>query len=49
MWGTDWPMLLDKADYLPRLTAVRDEMPFFSKADLDWVLGKTALRLWQFA
>ena len=49
MWGTDWPMLLDKADYLPRLTAVRDEMPFFSKADLEWVLGKTALRLWQFA
>ena len=49
MWGTDWPMLLDKAGYLPRLTAVRDEMPFFSKADLEWVLGGTALRLWSFA
>ena len=49
MWGTDWPMLLDKAGYLPRLTAVRDEMPFFSESDLEWVLGKTALRLWQFA
>ena len=49
MWGTDWPMLLDKAGYLPRLSAVRDEMFFFSQADLEWVLGKTALRLWQFA
>ncbi len=49
MWGTDWPMLLDKAGYLPRLTAVRDEMPFFSQDDLEWVLGKTALRLWHFA
>lgn len=48
MWGTDWPMLLDKAGYVPRLTAVRDEMPFFSQEDLEWVLGKTALRLWQF-
>lgn len=48
MWGTDWPMLLDKAGYIPRLTAVRDEMPFFSQDDLEWVLGKTALRLWQF-
>ncbi len=49
MWGTDWPMLLDKAGYLPRLTAVRDEMPFFSDADLEWVLGGTALGLWNFA
>ena len=49
MWGTDWPMLLDKAGYLPRLTAVRDEMPFFSEADLEWVLGGTALGLWNFA
>lgn len=49
MWGTDWPMLLDKAGYLPRLTAVRDEMPFFSQAGLDCVLGGTALRLWSFA
>jgi predicted TIM-barrel fold metal-dependent hydrolase len=49
MWGTDWPMLLDKAGYLPRLTAVRDEMPFFTQADLEWVLGGTALRLWGFA
>ena len=49
MWGTDWPMLLDKAGYFPRLTAVRDEMPFFSEADLEWILGRTALRLWSFA
>jgi predicted TIM-barrel fold metal-dependent hydrolase len=48
MWGTDWPMLTEKAGYLPRLTAVRDEMPFFSQDDLEWVLGGTALRLWKF-
>ena len=48
MWGTDWPVCLAKTSYDRTLTVVRDEMDFLSKADLDWVLGKTALRLWRF-
>lgn len=47
-WGTDWPVSLSKAEYGQTLTAVRDEMKFFSAEDLEWVLGKTALKLWNF-
>ncbi|MBM3263910.1 MAG: amidohydrolase family protein [candidate division Zixibacteria bacterium] len=48
MWGTDWPVCLGRAVYGQTLAVVRDEMTFFSKDDLEWVLGKTALRLWKF-
>ena len=48
MWGTDWPVCLSAAEYAQTLTAVRDEMAFFTRADLEWVLGKTVLRLWPF-
>ncbi len=48
MWDTDWPVCLHKATYGQTLTVVRDEMNFFSSEDLEWVLGKTALRLWPF-
>ena len=47
-WGTDWPVCLDKAEYDQTLSVVRDEMKFFSPEDLEWVLGKTALTLWNF-
>ncbi len=48
MWGTDWPVCLGRASYGETLSVVRDEMDFFSAADREWVLGKTALRLWRF-
>ncbi|MAE61563.1 MAG: amidohydrolase [Planctomycetaceae bacterium] len=48
MFGTDWPVCLANAEYGQTLTAVRDEMKCFSPADLEWVLGKTALTLWSF-
>ncbi len=48
MWGTDWPVCLSRATYSETLSVVRDEMDFFTPDDLEWVLGKTALRLWQF-
>ena len=47
-WGTDWPVSLNKAEYGQTLSAVRDEMKFFNAEDLEWVLGKTALKLWNF-
>ena len=46
MWGTDWPVCLDKASYTETLSVVRNEMPFFTADELTWVLGRTALRIW---
>lgn len=48
MWGTDWPVCLGRATYAQTLSVVRDEMKCFSAEDLEWVLGKTPLRLWTF-
>jgi predicted TIM-barrel fold metal-dependent hydrolase len=48
MADTDWPVCLKNATYAQTLAVVRDEMDFFAPGDLDWVLGKTALRLWPF-
>ncbi len=48
MWGTDWPVCLSRATYAQTLSVVRDEMDFFTPEDKEWVLGKTALQLWQF-
>ena len=48
MWGTDWPVCLSRASYAETLAVVRDEMDFFTPEDREWVLGKTALRLWKF-
>lgn len=48
MWATDWPMCLSRATYGQTLSVVRDEMPFFSPEDREWILGKTALKLWPF-
>jgi predicted TIM-barrel fold metal-dependent hydrolase len=49
MWGTDWPVCLSRSTYAQTLSVVRDEMDFFTPEDREWVLGKTALQLWQFS
>ena len=46
MWGTDWPVCLSNAEYGQTLSVVRDEMTFIAPEDMEWVLGKTVLRLW---
>lgn len=49
MWATDWPVCLDQgATYPQTLSVVRDEMGFFDRDDMDWILRKTALKLWNF-
>lgn len=48
MWGTDWPVCLSRATYSQTLSVVRDELDFISAEDREWILGKTALKLWQF-
>lgn len=49
MWGTDWPICLSKATYAQTLAVVRDEMDFLNPQEKEWILAKTALRLWPFS
>ena len=48
MFGTDWPVCLAHTDYQHTIAVVREEMDFWAGEDLEWVMGKTALRLWPF-
>jgi len=48
MWATDWPVCLSKATYGQTLSVVHNEMTFINPEDREWVLGKTALKLWPF-
>lgn len=48
MWATDWPVCLERASYGQTLAVVRDHMTFLLPDELEWVLGRTALRLWPF-
>lgn len=47
MWGSNYPMLMPNPPYHQRLDAVRREMPFLTDDERAWILGKTALSLWQ--
>ncbi len=49
MFATDWPVSLARTDYAHTIRVARDEMDFWAPGDLEWVMGKTALRLWAFA
>ena len=50
MWATDWPVCLNSdASYAQTLSVVRDEMDFFGQEDLEWILFRTALKLWPFS
>ncbi len=48
MWGSDWPLCLDKTTYPHAISHVREEMDFLTTGDLEWIYRKTALRLWPF-
>jgi predicted TIM-barrel fold metal-dependent hydrolase len=48
MWGTDWPMVEKSCGYEKALRVVRDEMPFLSAQDKQWILCDTVRRLWRF-
>jgi predicted TIM-barrel fold metal-dependent hydrolase len=49
MWGTDWPMCLKHCTYAQAVRLYRDEIKFFSAEDRQWILAKTAKKLWPFA
>lgn len=48
MWGTDWPMVEQYCGYAKALALYRDELKFLNDDDRRWILGGTALRLWEF-
>jgi predicted TIM-barrel fold metal-dependent hydrolase len=48
MWGTDWPLVEERASYRQALTVVRDNMKFLNKEDKRWILAKTIERVWPF-
>lgn len=46
MWGTDWPIAKDRANYSQRLTVVRDGMPFLNEEDKRSILSETVVQVW---
>lgn len=48
MWGTDWPLVEQRASYTQALTVVRDAMNFLNADDKTWILGRTAEIIWSF-
>ncbi len=49
MWGTDWPVVEERATYRQALTVVRNDMKFLNEEDKSWILSKTIERIWSFA
>lgn len=48
MWGTDWPLVEERASYRQALTVVRDDMKFLNDEDKSWILSRTIERVWPF-
>jgi len=48
MWGSDYPPSAGREGYRNTLEGVRNHPAFASGSDIDWVLGKTAERVWGF-
>ena len=48
MWGTDFPHVIRDLGYGRALDLFREHMDFLSAEDKEWLLGKTALSVWNF-
>lgn len=48
MWGSDFPPSAGREGYQNTLEGVRSHPAFASADDVEWVLGKTAARVWGF-
>ncbi|MBN4064141.1 amidohydrolase [Dehalococcoides mccartyi] len=48
MWGSDYPPSAGREGYGNTLEGVKNHPAFAKGDDLDWVLGKTAARVWGF-
>lgn len=49
MWGSDFPFILVHGGYARALELIRDQLPFLSSEDKQWILGDTAAALWPIA
>ena len=48
MWGSDFPPCAGREGYANALDGVRNHPAFATGDDVDWVLGKTAAKIWGF-
>lgn len=48
MWGTDWPICLDKLSYAEAVALYRDQMTWLSPQDHQQILYKTVQDIWPF-
>lgn len=50
MWGSDWPLILrrEEGGYRASLELIRTHMNFLSKNDKEWLLYRTAQKIWKF-
>jgi predicted TIM-barrel fold metal-dependent hydrolase len=46
MWGSDWPFCLNEMTYSQSLAYILEGVKFLTKAEREWLLYKTALRIW---
>ncbi len=49
MWGSDFPPSAGREGYRNTLEGVRNHPAFADGYDIDWVLGKTAAKVWGFS
>jgi len=48
MWGSDFPPCAGREGYVNTLHGVRNHPAFSNGEDVEWVLGKTAMKIWRF-
>ena len=48
MWGTDFPGVMIKCGYANAVELVRTHLPFLTESDKEWVLHKTAEKVFRF-
>ncbi len=48
MWGSDFPPSAGREGYANTLEGVRSHPAWANEGDVDWILGKTAARVWGF-
>jgi predicted TIM-barrel fold metal-dependent hydrolase len=45
-WGSNWPMKPEQVTYTQRIETLARHFPFRDVSEREWVMGRTAARLW---
>jgi len=48
MWGSDYPPVESREGYAKSLDFIRKEVSWLSDNDREWILGRTAMKVWRF-